>query len=84
VGRGALIFCGRPGCDRLYRALNAHQGLQKHPATIARRPISAIGHRRAMTSVVEYSLQLLMVAYDLSSLHRIQKATLWGSGLNDI
>jgi len=32
-----------------------------------------------MTSLVVYSFLLLMVVYDLLSLHRIQKGTLWGS-----
>lgn len=47
-------------------------------AAITRWPILSISQSPLMTSLVVYSFLLLMVAYDLFSLHRIQKATLWG------
>jgi hypothetical protein len=47
-------------------------------AAITRWPILSISQSPLMTSLVVYSFLPLMVAYDLFSLHRIQKATLWG------
>ena len=47
-------------------------------AAITRWPILSISQSPLMTSLVVYSFLLLMVAYDLFSLHRILKATLWG------
>ena len=47
-------------------------------AAITRWPILAISRSQPMTSLVVYSFLLLMVVYDLVSLHRIQKGTLWG------
>jgi hypothetical protein len=47
-------------------------------AAITRWPVLAISQSALMTSLVVYSFLLLMVVYDLFSLHRIQKATLWG------
>jgi hypothetical protein len=47
-------------------------------AAITRWPILSISQSPLMTSLVVYSFLLLMIAYDLLSLHRIQKATLRG------
>jgi hypothetical protein len=48
-------------------------------AAITRWPILAISQSQPITSLVVYSFLLLMVVYDLVSLQRIQKGTLWGS-----
>jgi len=47
-------------------------------AAITRWPIPAISQSILMTSAVVYCFLIVMIAYDLFSLHRIQKATLWG------
>lgn len=47
-------------------------------AAITRWPITAISQSVLMTSAVVYSFLIVMIAYDLFSLHRIHEATLWG------
>ena len=47
-------------------------------AAITRWPIPAISQSILMTSAVVYSFLIVMIAYDLFSLHRIENATLWG------
>jgi hypothetical protein len=47
-------------------------------AAITRWPIPAISQSMLMTSAVVYSFLVVMIAYDLYSYHRIQKAALWG------